>query len=115
MFYQDGLPLAISSFQVKHIIVKERVRKLITDNGISHYQYVDAFFIDSILYYFGDPMHRLNRFSIASSDIEKYKEEIRKKTISSLLDNVIMPPIHECYGLLALYTAREKVRRLFSE
>lgn len=113
MFYQDGLALAVSSFQVKHIIVKERVRKLIDDNGVSHYQYVDAFFVDSILYYFGSPIHRVNRFNIAPSDIEKYKEEIQKKSVSSLLNSITIPPIHHCYGILAAYKAKEKIRGLF--
>ena len=97
---------------MKHIIVKEKVRKLIDDNGVSHYQYVDDFFVDSILYYFGNPIHRLNRFNIASRDIDKYKEEIQKKSVSSLLDNITVPPIHHCYGILAAHKAKEKIRSL---
>lgn len=111
MFYSDGLPIAVSSFQVKHIIVKEKHRELVEHNGVHEYSMVDKHFIDSILYYYSDPIHRLSRHSIQEYDVDEYKGALRDNKMSSLLDTQVKPPIHECYCLLALHTGKEKLKR----
>ena len=113
MFYSNGLPIAVDSFQVKHIIVKERHNELVQYNGVHEYSDVDRYFVDSILYHYREPIHCLSRHSISEDDVDDYKGTLKDLKLSSLLDTQVKPPIHECYALLALHTGKQRLRRLF--
>lgn len=113
MFYQNGIPIAISSFQVKHIIVREKHRELIEHNGVYQDTPVDRYFIDSNLYYYNSPIHRLCRHSILESDIDEYKGTLKDRKIADLLDTQVKPSLIECNMLLALHTSKEKLKRIF--
>lgn len=111
MFYNEGLPLAVSSFQVKHIIVKERHNELVEHKGVHKYMMVDRYYVDSILYYYGDSIHRLSRHSIKESDIDGFKETLKNQQMRQLLDTQVKPPIHECFAILALHKGKERLKR----
>ena len=92
MFYSDGLPIAVSSFQVKHIIVKEEHRELVEHNGVYQYSMVDRYFIDSILFHYKEPIHQSkSRHSINESDIDHMKGTLKDRKTSDLLDTQTKP------------------------
>jgi len=115
MFYSNGLPLAVSEFQVKHIIVKEDSKELVKSNEVYENRMIEKFYVDSMLYYYSEPIHRLNRYRINENDLDEYKGGLKDNLMRELLNDQVKPPIHECYALLALYKGKEKLKRfLFS-
>ena len=114
MFLQDGLPLAVSPFNMKHIIVKEFHNELVNSNGIHEYRMVEKYYIDSILYYYQEPLHTCKRFSIDEVEIDSYKNGLKDRSMRDLLDAQSKPPLHECYALLALREGKKKLRGIFS-
>lgn len=111
MFYSGGLPIAVDSFQVKHIIVKEHLNELVENNGVYEYSMVERYFVDSMLYYYRDPIHRVSRHSIDVSDVDEFKGTLKNPKMTQLLDTQVKPAPHECYALLALHKGKEKLKR----
>ena len=114
MFKQNGMPLAVDPFQIKHIIVAEHNKALTSYDDVYKYRMVEKYFIDSYLYHYNVPIHRLSRYSIDNSDIGDFKGTLKNPNITQLLDAQVKPPVHECYAILAFHKGKEKLKRFFA-
>jgi len=95
MFKQNGMPLAVDPFQIKHIIVAEHTKALTSYDDVYKYRMVEKYFIDSYLYHYNVPIHRLSRYSIDNSDIGDFKGTVKDPKNTHQREDQGKPPVQD--------------------
>jgi len=112
MFLSKGIPLAVSEFQVKHQVSKDKVMSWVNRGGIHFYEKVEAYFLDSLLFYNGEYIHTLDRYRLEEQYVELFRGDLLdKQHIMSLLNHKTKPNLVECYAILAAYKAKESIKK----
>ena len=109
MFYQKGIPLAVSAFQVRHQVSKDSVMEWINHDGIYSYEEVDAYFLDSLLFFNGEYIHTLDRYRLELGQVDHFKDDLLKeKPVLGLMDHKTKPSILQCYFILLTHNLKKK-------
>ena len=109
MFYQKGIPLAVSAFQVRHQVSKDSVMEWINHDGIYSYEEVDAYFLDSLLFFNGEYIHTLDRYKLELKQVDQFKDDLLKQnSLIDLMDHKTKPSILQCYFILFAHNMKKK-------
>jgi len=110
MFYQKGIPLAVSAFQIRHQVSKDSVLEWVNHDGIYSQEEVDAYFLDSLLFFNGEYIHTLDRYKLELSQVDQFKDDLLKqRSMTDLMDHKTKPSIFQCYLILFAYNLRKKI------